>query len=213
MGVLLEVVVRLNRLFPRPRIYGRESEDAYSQWEYDTGKPVFLEHFGDEVLRDAVVLDVGCGMGGKTAWYAEAGVRRVVGIDLDWAHVRQSAHFARRRGVESRTLFARADAMRLPFAEPRSRSLPQTTRWSTSPIRRLRPRLSRVLRPGGRPASTSRLTGRRFDRTCTTVNPGQLSCRVALRHARDRYARNAPGSADADARADPYRDQPLSRTT
>src|SRR5512139_236693 len=105
MGVLLEIVVQLNRLFPRPRIYGRESVDAYSQWEYETGKQIFLDHFGPEVLRDATVLDVGCGMGGKTAWYAEAGVQRVVGIDLAWAHVLQSARFARQRGVASHTAF------------------------------------------------------------------------------------------------------------
>lgn len=117
MGLLLEAVVLANRLFPKPNIGGRESDDAYSQWEYDTGKAIFLEHFGDGRLSGARVLDVGCGLGGKTAWYAEAGARSVTGVDLAWDHVRQSARFAASRGQAARVHIARADAMRLPFAD------------------------------------------------------------------------------------------------
>ena len=209
MGILLEVVVRLNRLFPRPRIYGRESEDAYSQWEYDTGKPIFLEHFGAEVLRDAVVLDVGCGMGGKTAWYAEAGVRRVVGIDLAWAHVRQSAHFARLRGVQSRTAYARADAMHLPFADGTFDVVTANDSMEhfADPAAALH-ELSRVLRPGGRlclyfTPYRSPLGSHLYDHVkipwCQLVLSRPLLYATLERSVREEE--RARGGADADERA------------
>jgi SAM-dependent methyltransferase len=116
MGMLLEGVVWLNRRLPRPHIGGRESPDAYSQWEYDSGRAIFTEHFGTTALPGARLLDVGCGLGGKTAWYAESGVRQVVGIDIALEHVRQSLRFVRARGGAERAFVARADAMRLPFA-------------------------------------------------------------------------------------------------
>jgi ubiquinone/menaquinone biosynthesis C-methylase UbiE len=117
MDLLLETVVRINRLLPRPNVGGRESEEAYSEWEYDVGRRVFLEHFGAEGLRAARLLDVGCGMGGKTVWYAESGADPVVGLDLEPRHVRQSLHFARKRNQEERVRILQGNAMQLPFGD------------------------------------------------------------------------------------------------
>lgn len=116
MDLLLEMVVRLNRLFPKPRVGGRESADAYSEWEYRSGRDIFTQHFPAARLLGLRLLDVGCGLGGKMVWYAECGARQVVGLDLEPKHVRQSRVFAAARGQAARIAVVRGDAMRLPFA-------------------------------------------------------------------------------------------------
>lgn len=151
MGLWLESVVLVNRLLPRPHIGGRESQDAYSQWEYDTGRAIFSEHFGTAALPGAELLDVGCGLGGKTAWYAESGARRVIGIDIAADHVRQSLRFLRSRGQSQHAFVARADAMRLPFADAAFGVVTANDSMEhfADPAAALR-ELARVLHPGGR---------------------------------------------------------------
>jgi SAM-dependent methyltransferase len=209
VGLGLELVVRVNRLFPRPRIYGRESEAAYSQWEYETGKQIFTEFFDPGVLRGALVLDVGCGLGGKTAWYAEAGARQVVGVDLAWDHVRQSARFAAARGQEARVGIARADAMRLPFAPGTFDVVTANDSMEhfADPAAALA-ELARVLRPGGRlclyfTPYRSPLGSHLYDHVkipwCQLVLPRPLLYATLERAVRDEE--RAKGGADADTRA------------
>lgn len=209
MGLLLEFVVGINRLFPRPRIYGRESEAAYSQWEYETGRDIFVQHFGAERLRGARVLDVGCGLGGKTAWYAEAGARTVVAVDLAWDHVAQTARYARERGQGERIHVARADAMRLPFADGQFDLVTANDSMEhfADPQAALA-ELSRVLRPGGSlclyfTPYRSPLGSHLYDHVkipwCQVVLPRPLLYATLERTLRDEE--RARGGADADARA------------
>jgi SAM-dependent methyltransferase len=209
MGLLLETVVRLNRLFPRPRIYGRESDNAYSQWEYDTGSAIFTQHFGVEALRGRSLLDVGCGMGGKTVWYAEVGAARVVGVDLLAAHVRQTRHFAAVRGQAERVHVLQADAMRLPFADASFEVVTANDSMEhfADPGAALR-ELARVLRPGGRlylyfTPYRSPLGSHLYDHVkipwCQIVLPRPLLYATLERAVRDEE--RARGGADADARA------------
>ena len=151
MDLLLEAVVRLNRLFPKPRVGGRESDDAYSEWEYRVGREIFQEHFPGANLEGARVLDVGCGLGGKTVWYAESGARSVVGLDLEPKHVRQSRAFAAARGQAARIAVLRGDAMRLPFATGSFEVVTanDSLEHFAAPAEALH-ELGRVLRPGGR---------------------------------------------------------------
>jgi ubiquinone/menaquinone biosynthesis C-methylase UbiE len=114
---LVDMLVAVNRLFRGPRICGRESREAYSQWGYEVGASVFKEHFGADVLRGARVLDIGCGAGGKTVWYAEAGAEHVVGLDIKETNVQQCRDFVVQHGLGDRVRFLCGDAMRLPFAD------------------------------------------------------------------------------------------------
>ncbi len=107
-------VYAFDRLMPRPRVGGRESSEAYSLWEYRVGKSI-LESYADRLgdLSGKRVLDIGCGLGGKTVAYAEAKAR-VTGVDLSAENIAKCSVFARARGVEA--AFAAGDAERLPFA-------------------------------------------------------------------------------------------------
>jgi SAM-dependent methyltransferase len=116
MDLVVEAALWLNRRLPRRSLERRESSDAYAEWEYETGRAVFVEHFGAERLRGARVLDVACGPGGKTAWYAET-ADWVFGVDLDRSHLVEARRYGGARGVAARLRFAAADAVRLPLRD------------------------------------------------------------------------------------------------
>jgi 2-polyprenyl-3-methyl-5-hydroxy-6-metoxy-1,4-benzoquinol methylase len=89
----------LNRLFPKPKLGGRESPQAYSEWEHGTAGRRLRLHDGLIELRGKRVLDGGCGLGGRTVYYAEQGCDSIVGIDIDEIHIKFAREFAERRGA------------------------------------------------------------------------------------------------------------------
>jgi SAM-dependent methyltransferase len=74
--------------------------------EHDDG-PRFFSNFGPDddvaLLQGLRVLDLGCGYGGRTVWYAERGPEHVVGIEISERMVDRCAAFARSRGVDNVT--------------------------------------------------------------------------------------------------------------
>jgi len=108
------LIFAIDRRLPGPRVGGRESSAAYSAWEHETGKRIlasYVEHLGPLGGKD--VLDIGCGLGGKSVAYAEAGAR-VTGVDIAERNVAQSIAFSRSCGAPAQ--FLAGDAERLPFA-------------------------------------------------------------------------------------------------
>ncbi len=148
---MTRVIVWLNRIFRRPRVEGRESPEAYSEWEYRWGQTIvreYLEPAGD--LRGKSVLDIGCGLGGKTIAYGEAGAKEIFGADLSIDHVRASQRFA---GAVRRPFgwgFFVADAARLPSVEGTFDTVIANDAMEhfSGPERALR-EMIRVTRPGG----------------------------------------------------------------
>ncbi len=111
------LIVALNRVFRPPGVGGRESRKAYADWEYAWGRRVvneYLEPFGDAAGKH--ILDVGCGLGGKTAAYAEAGAATVLGVDIAPRNVETARRWCREHGPRggAGVTFAVADAARLP---------------------------------------------------------------------------------------------------
>lgn len=106
---------RIDRFFPRPRVEGRESPEAYSDWEHRTGRTLIGrcdEYLGD--LAGKKILDIGCGLGGKTLVYAEAG-GDVTGVDLDPVHCSGAADYALGSGCPLNVVCG--DATLLPFSD------------------------------------------------------------------------------------------------
>ncbi len=108
-------ILWLNRVFRRPNVEGRESAEAYSRWEHHWGREfarLYMEPAGD--LAGKRLLDVGCGLGGKTVAYAEAGAR-AVGTDIVEANAEQSRGYASAAGAS--IAFFVADAASLPVRD------------------------------------------------------------------------------------------------
>jgi ubiquinone/menaquinone biosynthesis C-methylase UbiE len=113
------LLLAMNKLFPRPIDYGGDTADSYSKWEYESGEMMHKLHFDDKVdFTDARVLDIGCGYGGKTAFYLDRKPAQVVGIDLMPDHVTQAANYTNETHARAaHAAFVASDASALPFAD------------------------------------------------------------------------------------------------
>jgi ubiquinone/menaquinone biosynthesis C-methylase UbiE len=98
----------------RPNFPERATPDAYARWEYDEApyQMSLMEAAGVSFAAQRI-LDVGCGLGGKSVAFAERGVS-VLGVDLSLENVRAGAGLATSRRVHS-VDFVAADAARLPI--------------------------------------------------------------------------------------------------
>jgi ubiquinone/menaquinone biosynthesis C-methylase UbiE len=116
---LSDFVLFLNRFFRRPNVQGRESGAAYSRWEHEWGVDTsrnYLEPSGD--VEGKTILDVGCGLGGKTVAYVERGAKSVVGADIVESNAEASQSYA--TGFDraaDRAVFLVGDAAVLPFGD------------------------------------------------------------------------------------------------
>jgi len=94
----------LNRCFPRtaaPCLGSRRNHRSYAAWEFDQAGGS-LDEFGPHgAINGKRVLDVGCGLGGKSAWYALHGAEEVVAVDLDPERVERAAAFAAEKGADN----------------------------------------------------------------------------------------------------------------
>ena len=99
-----------------------------------------------EVTRDDVVYDLGCGDGRIVITAAERFGARGVGIDYDPERIAEANANAARRGVQDLVTFIQQDAMQADVSE----ATVVTLYLLSSSNRRLRPLLTRQLRPGAR---------------------------------------------------------------
>ncbi len=99
-----------------------------------------------EVTRDDVVYDLGCGDGRIVITAAERFGARGVGIDYDPERIAEANANAARRGVQNLVTFIQQDAMEADVSD----ATVVTLYLLSSSNRKLRPILTRQLRPGAR---------------------------------------------------------------
>ena len=121
--------------------------------EYDDGERFFALFDGalrHEDLRGRRVLDVGCGYGGRTVYYAEVcGAAEAVGIEPYESVVELCREFARERGSD-RTTFEVGRAEELPFPDESFDAVVSfdVLEHVQDPVAAIG-EIERVLRPGG----------------------------------------------------------------
>lgn len=77
----------------------RSSQDAYWQWQCESS-PKYFDKFFDLRARlpDSRVIDIGCGLGGRTCYLAMEGIREAVGVDINQQEVAQAQGIMQRLG-------------------------------------------------------------------------------------------------------------------
>jgi len=100
-----KILLMLNRFFKKPiHPFNLQSEgvQSYAMWQYERGADTvafFLRRYTEEdMFRDRTVLDIGCGAGGKTMYYASRGAKRVIGMDVEEQYREEAEGLARELG-------------------------------------------------------------------------------------------------------------------
>lgn len=122
MAVKTTLCKTLNKLFPlpvHPFNLQNQGVKSYAQWQYEKGEETlkfYLEKVSkEEMFKDKVVLDIGCGAGGKTLYYASQGAEMVYGIDVVERYEAEANRLAQEKGLSDRFKFVLGDAAQLPF--------------------------------------------------------------------------------------------------
>lgn len=124
MSFSSQVLLGLNRLFPlpvHPFNLANNGEMSYTEWQFQKGDQTiqfFLPfHSQEQMFSDKTVLDIGCGGGGKTCYYATLGPKKMIGIDIVPHYAEEGNAFAREKGLADVVSFMTGDAARTDFAD------------------------------------------------------------------------------------------------
>ena len=151
MKLRARLLLALNRIFPQPIDYEGDTAEAYSRWEFNSGRFMFGRYFADRIdVAGKRVLDVGCGTGGKAAFYSTLSPKRLTAVDLLKSNVERARSYAKSSGSGMDGHFAVADAAALPFADDSFDVITATDTFEhfADPLEVLR-EMARVLAPGG----------------------------------------------------------------
>lgn len=96
-----------------------EENIPYSRWQFERGEDTikFYLDFAskDEMFKDKDVLDIGCGPGGKSLYYASLGAKSVTGIEIVGRYKEEAEALAKDLGLEDKFRFVEGDASKMPF--------------------------------------------------------------------------------------------------
>lgn len=115
MSLNVELCLLLNKCFPKKKVQGRESPQAYSETQYQWAKKSLALYSGYIDLKDKIVLDAGCGPGGKSVYYSEQGCQQVFGVDIDENRISYAKEFAAKKNATNITFRVESLAA-LPFS-------------------------------------------------------------------------------------------------
>ena len=119
-----KLLLSLNRCFKlpvHPFNLQNEGRQSYAMWQYERGADTIAfyreRYSADEMFRDKTVLDVGCGAGGKTMYYASLGAAKIVGMDIVERYREEAEALARELGFADRFEFVHGDAADTGFPD------------------------------------------------------------------------------------------------
>lgn len=89
------------------------TSDDYWKWQYTSSEKYFAKFFDlNDHLEGADVIDVGCGLGGRTCFLGSRNVRSIVGIDTNHDEIVQASRLLSEHGqpdIQSRVSFEKVD--------------------------------------------------------------------------------------------------------
>lgn len=128
---------------------------SYAMWQYEKGAETikfYLERYSEaEMFADKTVLDIGCGAGGKSLYYASRGAKEVIGVEILEKYRAEADALANELGLADRFRFVCADAAALPFADGSIDTIIMNDAMEhVARPEAVLAEMMRVLRPGGR---------------------------------------------------------------
>jgi len=124
MSAASYLLYQVNKLFPlpvHPFNLANDGKMTYTEWQFQKGEQTiqfFLPfHSQEEMFQGKTVLDIGCGGGGKTCYYATFNPEQIIGIDIVPHYAEEANDFARQKGLADVARFLTADSAELPFAD------------------------------------------------------------------------------------------------
>lgn len=106
----------MRRLLRTPALGKRTSGRALAEWEFRNAATALKPYGPHGDVAGKTVLDVGCGLGGKSSYLALHGARHVQAVDMDVERIGEARAFAREKRAGN-ILFGVADAEHLPFGD------------------------------------------------------------------------------------------------
>jgi len=112
-----ENLLKLNKLFKlpvHPFNLQNDGVKTYAMWQYEKGADTIKfyteKYTTDEMFKDKIVLDIGCGAAGKTMYYASLGAKKVIGMDIVEHYKDDAQKIANDLGFADRFEFICCDA-------------------------------------------------------------------------------------------------------
>lgn len=157
MGFAVNMLKAVNKLFPLP-VHPFNTQAAggmtYAMWQYEKGEQTikfYLEYTDtDTMFKDKVVLDVGCGAGGKSLYYLTKGAKQVIGIDVVEKYKAESENLARELGLDGFSFFVQ-DAAKTDFPDNFVDTIIMNDAMEhVAEPEKVLAEMKRILKPGGR---------------------------------------------------------------
>lgn len=148
----------INKLFPlpvHPFNLQNDKVKSYAEWQFEKADQTikfYLEKVTkEEMFRDKVVLDIGCGAAGKTLSYAQSGVKHIYGVDVVDYYEKEAMELAEKKNMTDIFTFLCEDASRLSFNDNFFDTIIMNDAMEhvDKPLEVLK-ECYRVLKPGGR---------------------------------------------------------------
>ncbi|MGG0754347.1 class I SAM-dependent methyltransferase [Brevibacillus laterosporus] len=124
MSLSSSLLIALNKMFPlpvHPFNLANDGKMSYTEWQFRKGDQTiqfFLPfHSQEEMFKNKTVLDIGCGGGGKTCYYATFGPEKIIGIDIVPHYAEEGNAFAREKGLDNIASFMTGDASKMLFED------------------------------------------------------------------------------------------------
>ena len=124
MRLPVKICMSLNQLFPmqvHPFNLNNDGVKSYAEWQYDKGIDTIKLYLKttntQKMFKNKKVLDIGCGAGGKTVYYASQGVSEIVGLEILEKYEEEALKLAEDKGFKDVFTFTSQDAAKTNFAD------------------------------------------------------------------------------------------------
>lgn len=119
-----KVIIAVNKLFKvpvHPFNLQNDGIETYGEWQFERGRTTieyFLKKYREEdMFKDKIVIDIGCGAAGKSIYYAHIGAKKVYGVEILEKYRSQAEELAQKKGLADKFEFVCADCAALPFPD------------------------------------------------------------------------------------------------